>query len=92
MITEWNSATSANAHDATLLPLGGIPAIVWLRMTNDGTTRRFLWSMNGQHWLEIKNFSNTYFLTSAPDQVGFWVTAQSSTWPVATTLLSWKEQ
>jgi hypothetical protein len=60
----------------------------WLRITDDGTDRKCYWSSNGQFWLLMHTVGRTDYLTA--DQVLFGVQANTF-YPIAMTLLSWKE-
>ena len=64
---------------------------MYLKMSNDGTNVTFEWSLDGNNFQQIGgNFANTTYFTTAPDEVGFMVSSQS-TMPAAMTVYSWKE-
>jgi hypothetical protein len=62
---------------------------VWLRITDDGTTRTGSWSIDGYNFTPHYSEGRTIFLTA--DEVGFFVNTSNATSPVSGTLLSWEE-
>ncbi len=63
------------------------PSMAWVRISDNGTTRRYLISDNGQDFLEVTNEAHTANFT--PNQVCFYIVAYGGA--VQATLMSWKE-
>lgn len=65
-------------------------SLLWLRIEDDGSSYRTCsYSLNGQTWFQATQQSRTDYIT--PDQIGFFVDANSCGQPVALHLLSWSE-
>jgi hypothetical protein len=66
-VNNWTNATSF-ASGAFASNTAHPGAYVWMRITDDGTNRKFLISGNGRDWTEIYTDARTAFVTA--DQVG----------------------
>jgi hypothetical protein len=64
------------------------PNVLWLRMQDNGTSRIYSISPDGQHWRVFHTVGRTVYLTA--DQIGWYVSTNSATISAAATLLSWK--
>lgn len=82
--------TNPTAFSASYASVAFYPSnVLWLRIADDGANRICSWSADGQHWFVLHTIGRTDFLTA--DEVGFYANSNNATWPVALTLLSWKE-
>lgn len=90
--SKWNSTTSFNAHyqqiTSSEYSTGGT-GIVWLRIADDNANRICSLSVDGQNFEAIHTVARTDFLTA--DSVGLYLHTQTTNWPSAFTVLSWKE-
>lgn len=59
----------------------------WMRITDDGTTRKFWVSMDGNNFLQV--YSQAHATPLVPDQIGFGVEARNSVYGIGLTVLSW---
>lgn len=66
-----------------------LKAIVWLRITDNGTNRIMSYSNDGQNWLTHSTLGRTAFLTA--DEIGFAIDPANAGYGMGVTLLSWKE-
>jgi len=64
-------------------------SLVWLRIADDGTNRKYSYSADGQHFVEVYSELRTTFLTA--DQVGFLVNDETNVYTVGMMLLSWAQ-
>lgn len=88
-VNQFNSATSYSATPFTGLPWAANNAVLWVRIKDDGTNRKYYVSGNGETWMELYSETRTTFITA--DQVGFWGEAEHASLGGHVTLLSWKE-
>lgn len=65
------------------------PALVWLRIVDNGTNRIVSYSVDGVNFVTIHTVGRTDYLTA--DEVLFCVCTRNASYPMAMTLLSWKE-
>ena len=85
---KYTNPTTFSANYTNTLPVS--PGnLVFIRIADDGVNRITSYSADGQHWTTVHSVGRTDFLTA--DQVGFFCNANQATWPVAMTLLSWKQ-
>src|SRR3990170_3103366 len=85
---KYTNPTTFSANYTNTLPVS--PGnLVFIRIADDGVNRITSYSADGQHWTTVHSVGRTDFLTA--DQVGFFCNAVQATWPVAMTLLSWKQ-
>lgn len=84
---DWTNATTFSAVNASIdaLPM----AIVWLRMTDNGTNRLGSYSADGYNFIQYYSETRTTFLTA--DEVGFFCNTSVTTAPAGMTLLSWAQ-
>ena len=75
--------------DYTHISLFYVPAIIWLRIQDDGTDRISSFSMDGVTWTVLHTVGRTDFLTA--DEVGFAVDSNNATWPAQMWLIHWVE-
>jgi hypothetical protein len=64
--------------------------LIWIRIKDTGTTRSFLYSTNGQHWLEMYSEATNTYIT--PTQAGFAVGTHSSVFRSSMTIFHWDLQ
>lgn len=64
-------------------------ALIWLRITDDGTNRICSVSSDGKNFQVIHSVGRTDFLTA--DEVGFYCNSKNNLGDVGATLLSWEE-
>lgn len=85
-VRQYASATSlsSNAGSGTAQIQG---PVIWMRLIDDGTNRKYQFSPDGQFWLTALSEGRTTFLTA--NQVGIYVSAYAG--PSALNLLHWKE-
>lgn len=67
-ITKWNSPTSFNANYAPNNIMTTFH-LHFLKISDDGTTRRYYYSPDNVNWIEALNTTHTDYIT--PDQIGF---------------------
>lgn len=63
--------------------------MVWMRIADDGTNRTCHMSADGTNWLQIHTTTHTNFLT--PNQLGFYVNAENTSFAAGMLLLHWRE-
>ena len=85
---KWNSPTSYNSTYSNVID-AMVGQMLWIRITDDGVTRKGYTSSDGQHWIEIFSQGHTDFMT--PDEVGFYMDTNNSGYAQSITLLHWKE-
>jgi len=85
-VERWNNETSFNAQSSNLSPAGAVGTVVWLRIEDDNTDRKFYWLPDGRNALLIYTESRTSFIT--PDQIGFYTTPSGSGLDSGLTVLS----
>lgn len=83
----WNSASSINSVVRTS-GSGHNPALTWLQITEDSTTRKFNYSLDGITWTEIASEAKAAFVT--PNQVC--IGAYSNSGYIGFRIISWKEE
>jgi len=88
-VNEFASPTSYSSTPFSGLPWAANGTVIWMRIADDGTNRKYSLSSNGQTWMQLYSETRTTYITA--DQVGFWGEAESVTFGAQTTLLSWKE-
>lgn len=86
-VQKWNSPTSFNASYIETLWAQGY-GLVWLRVTDDGTTRKFFVSKDGEHFQQVASNGHTDFLTA--NRIGFAATENTGTFPAGMNLISWQ--
>jgi hypothetical protein len=62
--------------------------LIWMRITDNGTSRNCLFSADGQTWFLYHTVGRTDFLT--PTKVLFGASTATSSYPMGMTMLSWK--
>jgi hypothetical protein len=88
---KWDDATSYNAAYTITSGNFNPPSvlarsqIIWLRLSDDGTNRKYYVSYNGMNWEEIFSVGRTDFCT--PNQVGFYIDDNNSTYNAYATFL-----
>lgn len=82
-----NPTTSAGAYSEVQYQGGW--GLVFLRIVDDNTNRKFYLSKDGEHFQLMFSVGRTDFIT--PDQIGFAVNETTGTNPVGMNLRSWKE-
>lgn len=88
-ISQYNSATSGNANIFFQRLFIAFP-VLWVRVTDDGTNRTYYISVDGVNWTSVYSEGRTTFVTT--NQYGWGMNPGGSAgFPVAATLLSWKE-
>lgn len=89
-IRKWDSPTAFNSDYVSALPVSEGPR--WLRISDDGTNRKYSASADGINWQDIHSVGRTDFHTA--DEVGFFLLARNETTPNldhAAWLLSWAQ-
>jgi len=77
--SQWNSPTNSNADYSGFVGINDTPFQFlwgtgsWIRITDDGTTRKGFLSNDGKNWMIFQSQTHTDFMT--PDEVGFYVNA-----------------
>lgn len=84
---KWTSATVFSA-DYAIEKFHQAGSAWWLRIADNGTNRICSFSGDGINWTDFHTIGRTNFLTA--DEVGFFVNDFTNTYPVRTTLLSFK--
>lgn len=87
-VSTWATPTSSGSN-VTGLVFCNLPDIIWLRIFDNSTTRKFLISVDGVNWIQIYSEATNTFLT--PNRVGIGVDTNNATFPGFMTLVSWKE-
>jgi hypothetical protein len=88
-MSTFNSATSGNANVFFQRLMQMFP-ILFLRMTDNGTNRIYYFSVDGVNWTQVYSEARTTWMTA--NQYGWGVNVGGTAgFPVAATLLSWKE-
>lgn len=70
-----------------IMPIGQY--VQWMRYVDDSTNRKFYWSADGFEWILLHSVSRTDFLT--PDQVGFCVDTEDTSYPGIMRVIHWEE-
>lgn len=88
-VAKFNTAVSFNSEYINIT----FPYLsdLWLRISDDGTNRKFFWSSDGVYWTQFYSVGRTDFMT--PDQLIFLVGTENSLTPnfaPISRLLSWK--
>jgi len=86
-VRKFNSATSYNSGYLFMKTMGPVR---WMRLTDDGTNRKVLFSADGSRWIELWSVARTDFLT--PTQIGwqcFNENISGTTFGAVLRLLSW---
>jgi hypothetical protein len=87
---KWNSATAYNAaYGFTISNNFPHGAPVYLRISDDGTNRKYSLSFDGFNFREYHSIGHTDFLT--PTEVGFFVKAQNGAQDAGVMLVSWQQ-
>jgi hypothetical protein len=82
---DHGTGTAVSVQDLTV---GTFVPANWFRITDNGTTRAYLTSADGQHWEQM--YSQAHATPYTPNQIGIGVDARNgSSLPVAMNLLSW---
>ena len=87
-VEAFNSVTSFNSsYSSAALAGANVPALLWIRIVDDNTNRKFSMSLDGQTWVQTLAQARTTFCT--PDQIGFFANNNDGTYGAALTLVSW---
>ena len=87
LVQYYNAATNGFAATAYILAM--VDRRVWFRVTDDGTTRSFLYSISGDTWMPLFSHAHTDWIT--PTDIGILADSSSNnTWPCGITLRSWE--
>jgi hypothetical protein len=65
----------------------GLANLIWLRIKDDGTTRSYFMSSDGQNWSLYTSETRATGFNTAPDRYGFGVSAQNS--PAGMNVVHW---
>jgi hypothetical protein len=85
---QWNSATSFSASTLeTPFPGLATPAVLWLRLQDNGTNRVFSYSLDGVNFIALQSTARTTFLTAT--KLGLFMDCQNSTSDAYMTCSSW---
>lgn len=84
---KWSAPTTPVANYVSVA--FNYPALVWMRIADNGTNRITSWSSDGQHFHQLHSVGRTDYLT--PDQVGIFVMSNNASYPAGVTVLSWDE-
>lgn len=88
-VDNWTSETVFSARPVGAGLVGQHRGVVWLRITDDGTTNcTYAVSYDGRNYITLYTIARTTFLT--PNQVG-WAGRPHASFGSIVTLLSWKE-
>lgn len=82
-----NATTSAGGYSEVQYQGGW--GLVFLRIVDDNTNRKFYLSKDGAHFQLMFSVGRTDFIT--PDQIGFAVNETTNTVPIGMNVLSWKQ-
>jgi hypothetical protein len=91
-VVKHPSATTGGSY-YTGFPLIGLMFPNWFRVGDDGTNLTFDFSPDGNNWWNMFTVSRTDYLTTGPNQVGFFLypsNAVSTTIPLAALVAHWK--
>ncbi|HSH82754.1 MAG TPA: hypothetical protein VLA19_29835 [Herpetosiphonaceae bacterium] len=69
----------------------GKSGLWWLRIQNDGTNLTFHVSSDGIHFRQVYTEGKAAYFTTAPDQVGFYVSNNGAAWTPAMFLVHWRQ-
>lgn len=87
-VEAFNSVTSfSSSYSSVALAGANVPALLWIRIVDDNTNRKFSMSLDGQTWVQTLAQARTTFCT--PDQIGFFANNNDGTYGAALTLVSW---
>lgn len=76
-VSIWNTSTSFFTTEKSSNRWFTLD-VVWLKIENDGTNLKFYTGIDGKNWILIKSFGKTTYMSGGPDQVGFFVSANSN--------------
>lgn len=72
------------------LHLNALPALLWMRLVNDGVNRSFWYGIDGYHFIKFQE--TTFDSIIEPDEILFFVNSTQNVMPVGMTVVSWKEE
>jgi hypothetical protein len=86
--TTVNAFSNNTTNGFTSSPINGAGApVIWLRLSDNLTTRTVSWSNDGINFTTLSSNGHTQFLT--PTTVGFGMNASSSTFGISATVFHW---
>jgi hypothetical protein len=94
-VRRWTDPSTFDSTDfqtdseVALAAFSRASSLVWMRIEDDNTDRKFYMSGDGRNWIELYSVGRTTFLTA--DQIGFWAESGQTTAPAIMWLLHWKE-
>lgn len=86
----WTNATTFSSEPAGRTAFSHFDKM-WIKIEADGTNLKYNISHNGVNYIELLDTLKDAFFTTAPDQVGFYYSANSALLNNRVTLLSWSE-
>ncbi len=89
-IWNWTSPTAFSAEPAGRTAFSHFDKM-WMKIEADGTNLNYSISHNGVNYIQLLTTLKATFFTTAPDQVGFYYSANSAFVNNRATLLSWSE-
>ena len=87
-VQKYDSSTHYNSIYGSATPIQ-LAGDVWMMIVDDGANRKCYWSEDGRYWSLYHTISRTDFMT--PNQVGFFVNANNSSYGAAATFKTWDE-
>ena len=88
-ILKYNSPTSFNSDLFGVQNWFPGHRAQWFRMEDDNTDLKFWYSTNGIQWIEVASETRTTFMSGAPDQVGLYGNANSTSIQDSMILTHW---
>lgn len=64
--------------------------LIWQRIADNGTNLLFSVSNDGRKWYQTHSVGRTAFMAGAPNEIGFWVNANSASYDAALWLRHWR--
>jgi hypothetical protein len=89
VVNKWTNETTFSAEYTNILKAHPLNALIFLRISDDGTNRVCSYSTDGQHFRQVHTVGRTDFLTA--NEVGFGADPNNATHVLGLTLLSWKQ-
>jgi hypothetical protein len=85
--------TAANNYTAEMAAIANLflPAVMFLRLSNDGATLTFSYSTDGQNFRDLFSEGLTGSFTTAPDQVAYYVNNEDGTITASASFVHWEE-
>jgi hypothetical protein len=84
----WTSPTTGGAavYSKPFLPFG---PVLWFELADDGTNRKFSYSLTGQNYIQFYSETRTTFITA--NEIGWFAEDESNLHDAGTWLVSYQE-